>query len=386
LIAKVKAKDEEAWANPEGKEFRWVPMSYSKSEAKMRNYPKVSIIIPTWNGLELLKISIPALLKTHYPNIEVIVVDNGSSDGSVSFLSKVYPKVSVIPLEENKGIVIPYNLGASAAHGSLVSFLSNDMEVDPNWLLPLVLAMQRNEHVACCDSKYFDYYERNKIDSSGGAGKFIDNYGNAVNRGGGETDKGQFNIQEEVFYGLLLFRKDLFMKAGGFDESFFGWYDETDLCWRLHRLGYKVLFVPESTVYHIGSASSSERGPKKKPKKFSVFHYYKNKLRMLIKNQFGISLLLSILVYFVDLSGIEAQWLLAGDVDYFLILLKALIWNLRNLRGTLQNRIRFKNEPTDFHKLFFPYSGYWVQSGLGEAALRSLGRLSIDRSKKRYQD
>jgi GT2 family glycosyltransferase len=353
-------------------------MSFNKNETEIRSCPKVSIIIPTFNGLELLKKSIPALLKTHYPNIEVIVVDNGSSDGSVSFLSKAYPSVSIISLKENKGIVIPYNLGVSAAHGSLVSFLSNDMEVDPNWLLPLVLAMQRDERVACCDSKYFDYYERNSIDYSGGAGKFVDNYGNAVNRGGGEIDKGQFNIQEEVFYGLLLFRKDLFMKVGGFDESFFGWYDETDLCWRLHRFGYKVLFVPESIVYHMGSASSSERGPKRKPKKFSVFHYYKNKLRMLIKNQFGVSLPFSILVYLIDLSGIGAQWLLAGDQDYFLILLKALIWNLRNLRGTLQKRIRFKNESTDFHKLFFPYSGYWVQSGLGEAAFRRLGRLLID--------
>jgi GT2 family glycosyltransferase len=334
-------------------------MSDSEKEAAMPNYPKVSIIIPNWNGLKLLRISIPALLRTRYPNFEVIVVDNGSSDGSVSFLSKTYPNVSIISLKENKGIVIPYNLGASAAHGSLVSFLSNDMEVDPDWLLPLVLAMRHNERVACCDPKYLDYYERNKIDHSGGAGKFVDNYGNPVNRGGGEIDKGQFNVQEEVFHGLLLYRKDLLMKVGGFDESFFGWYDETDLCWRLHRLGYKVLFVPESVVYHMGSASSSDRGSKKKPKKFSVFHYYKNKLRMLIKNQFGILLVFSILVYLVDLLGTSIYWLLTSDQDYIPVLGKALIWNLKNFKGTLQNRARFKNESADFKKLFFPYSGVW---------------------------
>jgi GT2 family glycosyltransferase len=338
-----------------------VNMDYDKFEAKMPNYPKVSVVMPTFNGLNLLKISIPALLRTHYPNIEVIVVDNGSSDGSVSFLSRAYPEVSVISLKENKGIVIPYNLGASAAHGSLVSFLSNDMEVDPDWLLPLVLAMQRNERVACCDPKYLDYYERSKIDNSGGAGKFIDNYGNPVNRGGGEIDKGQFNTQEEVFYGLMLFRKDLFMKVSGFDESFFGWYDETDLCWRLHRLGYKVLFVPESVIYHMGSASSSDRSSKRKlkMKKFSEFHYYKNKLRMLIKNQFGISLVFSVLVYFVDLCGTGLHWLFIGEQDYIPILGKALIWNLKNFKGTLQNRVRFTNESADFKKLFFPYSGVW---------------------------
>jgi len=354
-------------------EFGWVPMGYDKSEAKMRNYPKVSIIIPTYNGLELLRISIPAVLKTHYPNIEVIVVDNGSSDGSVSFLSTVYPNVSVISLKENKGVVIPYNLGASAAHGSLVSFLSNDMEVDPDWLLPLVLGMECNERVACCDSKFINYYERDKIDYSGGAGRFMDNYGNAYNRGGGEIDKGQFNIQEEVFHGLLLFKKDLLMKVGGFDESFFAYYDETDLCWRLRRLGYKILFVPESVVYHMGSVTSSDRSSKKKPKKkrkIIMFHFYKNRLRMLIKNQFGTSLIFSVLVYLFDLCGTGIMWLLTGDQDYVPILGKALIWNLRNFKGTLQNRIRFKNESADFHKLFLPYCGVWIDlfRGMGKKA------------------
>jgi hypothetical protein len=334
-------------------------MSYDKIEAKKRNYPKVSVIIPTFNGLELLKISIPSLLKTHYPNIEVIVVDNGSSDGSVLFLSKTYPEVSVISLKENKGIVIPYNLGVSAAHGSFVSFLNNDMEVDPNWLFPLIFALEGNDFAAGCDSKYINYYERNKIDAQCGAGRFIDRYGNAVNRGGGEIDKGQFNTQGEVFHGLSIFKKDLLIKVGGFDESFFGYYDETDLCWRLHRLGHKILFVPESVIYHMGSATSSDRTSKKKLKKIIVFHYYKNKLRMLIKNQFGISVILSALVYLFDLCGTSICWLVTGNQVNIPILGKALIWNLSNFKDTLQNRIRFKNESTDFHKLFLRYSGDW---------------------------
>jgi len=338
-------------------------MNHDKTEAEMRNYPKVSIVIPNWNGLKLLKISIPALLKTHYPNFEVIVVDNGSSDGSVSFLSKAYPEVSVIPLKENKGMVIAYNLGVSVARGSFVSFLNNDMEVDPGWLLPLVLAMEANECVACCDSKYISYYERDIIDDSGGAGRFMDRYGNAVNRGGGEIDKGQFNIREEAFHGLALYKKDLLVKVGGFDESFFGYYDETELCWRLHRFGYKTFFVPESVIYHMGSTSSTERISKKKPKKkmrkIIVFHIYKNKLCMLIKNQFGMALIFSVLVCLFDFCGQGIEWLLTGNQEYIPILGKALIWNLRNLKGTLQKRIRFKNESTDFKKLFLPYSGVW---------------------------
>ena len=341
------------------KESGRVSMSCDDNESKVQNYPKVSIIIPTFNGLELLKISIPVLLKTKYPNIEVIVVENGSSDGSASFLTETYPNVTVISLKKNMGIVATYNLGVSAAHGSLVSFLNNDMQVDPGWLLPLVLAMNVNKGVAGCDSKYFNYFERDKIDCSGGAGRFIDNYGNAVNRGGGEIDKGQFNIQQEAFYALSLFRKDLLLKVGGFDESFFGYYDETDLCWRLHRMGYKILFVPKSVIYHIGSATTSGKGSKKKPRKIFVFHYYKNKLRMLIKNQFGISLILSAPIFLFDLFGTGIKWLFSGDQEYIPCLGKALIWNLTNFKGTLQNRFRFKNESTDFKRLFLSYSGVW---------------------------
>jgi GT2 family glycosyltransferase len=329
----------------------------------MRDYPKVSIIIPTFNGLELLKTSVPAVLNTHYPNIEIIVVDNGSSDGSGSFLLKAYPQVSIISLKENRSIVFAHNLGVSKAHGSLISFLNNDMEVDPDWLLSLVSAMESSEFNAACDSKYINYYERNKFDHSGGAGRFIDKFGNSISRGGGEIDKGQFNIQDEAFHALSLFKKDLFLKVGGFDESFFGYYDETDLCWRLHRLGYKILFVPKSVIYHMGSATTLGKVPaketKKKFKKNIIFHFYKNRLCMLIKNQFGLSLVFSVLVCLFDFCGTSILWLFTGNSDYVPILGKAVIWNLTNLKATLQNRFRFKNKSTDYKKLFYPYSGVW---------------------------
>jgi GT2 family glycosyltransferase len=337
------------------REFGDFSVNCEKDEGTMRGYPRVSIVMPSFNGLKLLKISIPSVLKTKYPNFEIIVVDNGSSDGTASFLSKEYPSVKVISLKENKGIVIPFNIGISSADGSLVSFLNNDVEVDPDWLSPLVSAIEANEHLAGCDSKYINYFERNKIDSSGGAGRFIDKYGNVINTGAGEVDRGQFDIQKEVFHASSLFKKNLLIKVGGFDESFFGYYDEADLCWRLHRMGYKILFVPESVIFHIGSATSSTKAFKK----IVIFHYYKNKLRMLIKNQSDFSGLFSIIVYLVDLSGFGILLLLTRKQDCSVILLKALIWNVKNFRGTLNNRIKLQNELTDFRKLLLPYSGVW---------------------------
>jgi GT2 family glycosyltransferase len=342
-------------------------MIYDNSEAKMHRYPKVSVIIPSYNGLELLKMSIPALLRTHYPNFEVVVLDNGSSDDSSSFLSKAYPMVSVVSLKKNIGVARAYNLGISTAHGSLLSFLNNDMEVDPEWLLPLVLAMESNEELAACDSKYINYYERNKIDHSGGAGRFIDKYGNSISRGGGEIDRGQFDVQEEVFHALSLFKKDLVLKAGRFDEAFFGYYEETELCWRLHRLGYKILFVPKSVIYHMGSATTSLKSAGKESKntnkKVIVFHFYKNRLRMLIKNQFGVSLLISLLVCLIDFCGSGLLWLVTGNSAYVPTLGKALVWNLANIKGTFQNRFKFKEKSSSLDKLFFPYSGVWRTRG-----------------------
>ena len=122
----------------------WFPMSNERSIVKMQNYPKVSVIIPSFNGLELLKMSIPALLRTHYPNLEIIAVDNGSSDNSAALISKLYPGVLTICIAPNIGITNAYNVGISASHGSLLSFLNNDMEVHPDWLLPLVLAIEDN--------------------------------------------------------------------------------------------------------------------------------------------------------------------------------------------------------------------------------------------------
>lgn len=109
----------------------------------------------------------------------------------------------------------------------------------------------------------------------------------------------------------------------------------------------------------MGSVTSSDKRSKKKHNKLIAFHYYKNKLRMIMKNQFGISFIFSVFVCLFDICGTGIRWLLTGEKDNIPILAKALIWNLRNFKGTLQNRIRFKNESADFHKLFLPYSGVW---------------------------
>jgi len=312
--------------------------------------------------MQLLEKCISSLLRTDYPNFEIIVVDNGSTSENIESLLKKHSRVRVIRLEQNMGVAFAYNLGLSISSGEFVSFVNNDMEFDPAWLKYLVHALQIDQNLAGCDSKYLNYFKRNIIDTSGGAGRFIDKYGNAVVRGGGKYDRGQFNRREEVFYGSSLFRKKLIQKVGGFDEKFFAYYDETDLCWRLHRAGYRIMYVPESRIYHMGSATTTSSNPdgKRRYKKIFVFHYYKNRLRMLIKNQFGIMLCIAISLYLFDLVGQVLVSLVTGRADEVPLMINAVIWNLFYLKDTLLYRWRFKNESVDFHKLFLPYSGVWV--------------------------
>jgi GT2 family glycosyltransferase len=334
-------------------------INYNYPNGDIQTFPKVSVIVLNLNGLKLLRISIPALIKTNYQNLEIIVIDNGSTDGSIGYLEEEFPSVRVIPLKFNKGITIANNIGARVANGSLLSFINNDMEVDPGWLAPLVEALENDLSVAGCDSKYLNYFDRRRIDFACGAGRFIDKYGNSENRGGNQVDSGQFNNQEEVFHGMAIFRKDLFMKVGGYDEEFFAYFDETDLCWRLHRMGYKILYVPRSIIYHMGGSTSSVPGLKKKMNKNIAFHFHKNRLRMVIKNQFGVSLFHSLFGYAIDTIGLGLNFLLSDNRDYLPVLGMALLWNIRNLRGTLQKKIVFKNESVEFHRLFLPYSGAW---------------------------
>jgi len=318
---------------------------------KLFNFPLISIVVPNFNGLHFLKKSIPSLMQTNYPNLEIIVIDNGSNDTSVSFLEINYPSIILSQFKDNMGVSIAFNTGLKLSSGNYVSFVNNDMEFDSNWLLPLFLKIINNDKIAGCDSKYLNYYERKIIDSSGGAGRFMDRFGNHFTRGSGECDKGQYDKSQKVFQCLSLFKKDLIIKAGGFDEKFFAYCDETDLCWRLHRMGYDIQYVPESIIYHVGHGTTN------KFEVFFAFHSYKNKLRMLIKNNFGFTLLFSILIYFFDLSGIIIYEMLRKNPLHVLMALKAIFWNIKNIKDTLIHRKRYSSMNPDLSNLFIPYHG-----------------------------
>jgi len=319
----------------------------------------VSICVLNYNGLKFLKLILTSLMRTNYPQFEIIMIDNGSSDDSVLYVRTNFPSVKIVHIKENRGIGAALNVGLAAASGKFVSFLNNDMEVDPNWLLPLVLTLKKFEKAAGCDSKYLDYFERDIISIGGGAGRIMDRYGNVIARGANERDKGQYNNQIKVFECMSLFKKNMIKEAGGFDELCYIYFEETDLCWRLHRMGYDIIYVPDSKIYHItgGTLEKSQKG-KKRIKNEYLFHFHKNKLMILLKNNPSLKLFYLLPVYIFDIMGYIFYYIYERQQLSISIIFKGIIWNNKNLRIILQNKKHFINENMDNYS-YLPYSGIW---------------------------
>ena len=249
--------------------------------------PKISVIIVNYNGKKLLEKCLESLFKIDYNNFEVILVDNNSTDGSMEFVTKNYPKIIVIKLDSNKGFAEPNNIGTKIAKGEYLLFLNNDTVTTTNFISEMVNVFEKDEKIAICQSLLLK--PDGNIDSSG---DFIDKMGIVYNS---KTKTDEIKEISSARGACMLIRKKIFDKLGGFDEKFFFSFEDVDLGWRSWILGYKVVIVPNSIVYHDAGKTSS------KLKSEAAYHGLKNQLSMKITNfepRFALrSLLLFFFVY-----------------------------------------------------------------------------------------
>lgn len=240
---------------------------------------KATIIIPNWNGKKFLEVCLPSLSRQTFKKFETIIVDNGSTDDSVSFVKENYPNCSLIIFPENRGFSSAVNAGIEAAQGKYIALLNNDTEVDKNWLLNLINELDQNQEVGFCASKMLFYDDHTKLD---GVGDIYLRGGMAVKLGRSEKDVGQYDKPMCVFgacAGAAIYRKKLFADIGLFDEDFFAYLEDVDISFRAQLAGFKCLYVPTAIVYHMGSATTGSR-----VNETTVYLSAKNYINVLIKN------------------------------------------------------------------------------------------------------
>ena len=246
--------------------------------------PKVSIIIVNYNGKELLQKCLDSLLKVNYDNFEIILVDNNSTDGTVEFITKNYPSLIIIKLDSNKGFAEPNNVAAKISKGKYLLFLNNDTVVTPNFISEMVKVMETDKKIAVCQSLLLK--PDGSVDSSG---DFIDHLGVVYNS---KTKIDEIREVSSARGASMLVRSDIFEKLDGFDQKFFITFEDVDLCWRSWILGYRVLIIPTSIVYHEGGITI------KKIKSEIAFHGFKNQLAMKITNFEPILAMRNMMIFF----------------------------------------------------------------------------------------
>lgn len=218
---------------------------------------RVSVIIPNYNGRRFLHTCLEALQRQTYSQelIEVVLVDDASTDDSVAYVAEHYRQVKIVALTRNSGLAFGCNTGARAASGDLLVMLNNDTEPEPGWLAALVDAAEAHPEAGAVASKMLLFDRRDTLHNAGDA---MGADGIPRNRGVWEIDRGQFDDDTRVFGGCgggVAYRRAAWEATGGFDERLFMYLEDVDLAWRLQLLGWQARFAPAARLYHHLSAT-----------------------------------------------------------------------------------------------------------------------------------
>jgi len=247
--------------------------------------PKVIVVILNWNGRKYLEQFLPSVISSTYPNLEIIVADNGSTDDSIAIVRGRFPTIRIIELKENFGFARGYNEALKELTGDYFVLLNSDVEVPPGWIEPIIQMMERDQTIGVSQPKLLMYSDHKSFEYAGAAGGWLDYLGYPFAKGRifdfCEQDNGQYDHAEPIFWatGAAMFvRAALYHQLHGLDEYFFAHQEEIDFCWRVQLEGYKVYSCPSSIVYHVGGGTLPKGNAQK------VFLNFRNNLVMMAKN------------------------------------------------------------------------------------------------------
>jgi len=243
-----------------------------------QQYPLISIVVLNWNGRKIIKRCLDAVFSQTYPNFEVILSDNGSTDGSVEFVRKNYPKVKIIENGRNLGCAEGNNVGMRIAKGKYICNLANDTKPDKNWLMEMFKVIESDKKIGAVGPKLVFMHDPKIINA---AGTIATKDGLVRYRGWKEKDVGQYDKVEEVFAVnnvACMYRKKALQDVGLLDPEFFIYNEDADLGWRMRLRGWKSVYVPTAIVQHeVGTTMGkySEKG---------AYYAHRNWIWMIIKN------------------------------------------------------------------------------------------------------
>jgi GT2 family glycosyltransferase len=313
----------------------------------------ISIVIPNLNGIEHLKVCYESLAKQSYLDFRILLIDNNSTDKSIEFTRKYFPDIEIIVNKYNYGFAKAVNIGITRAlefeNTDFILLLNNDIECDENFLLEMLNGFVSEEvgSVAC---KMMNFYNRDKIDS---AGDFIKKRGSPYARGHNQIDKGQFNKPEYIFgacAGAVLYKSDVFKKVGLFDEDFFAYFEDVDLDFRMHLMGYKCFYNPRAICYHKRGATTISR------EGYQAMLCEKNLIALRIKN-YPLPVLFKYQPYFIA-GRIRRYYRMLRDISFktFFMAFKGYFLGLFESPKFFLKRKKIHNSKIisnkDFEKLF----------------------------------
>ncbi len=294
---------------------------------------RVSVIVPNWNGLRFIGMCLDSLKLSTFDAFEVIVIDNGSVDGSRELMEEKYPWIRLIKLPKNMGFAIACNRGIQAAKGKYICLLNNDIEVEPDWLTELYQGMERHPECGMGTTKMMFLDQRDVFYNTG---DLFHAWSAGGGRGQGEKDVGQYEDEDYVFgacAGAGIYRRELFDRVGIFDEDFFIFAEDVDLNMRSQLQGFQTVYLPRAKVYHIGTATVGLYSDR------YVFLCKRNDVLVLIKN-------FSLKMYCKNFLSILKHQL--DDIKYFsyrgqgIVLLKSKLDALKMLLPMLVRRFRIQ--------------------------------------------
>jgi GT2 family glycosyltransferase len=304
----------------------------------MADSAKVSIIILNYNGLAYLKDCLASLRKQTYPNFKIIVCDNASKDGSAEFLTKNYPDITIIRNKENSGFAKGNNIAIDHAlkQGTdYIFLLNNDTEMEPDALTKLVETAESDESFGIVGPLVLDLKDKKTIQE---AGMTIDKFGFPMQ----EKDSNQ--AVSEVFFVsgcAMLIKRAVLQTVGAFDDEYFMFAEDLDLCWRAQLAGYKIIVNKAARIFHASGGSIVGGVVKSTHYKTDVRRIFlreKNTLRTLIKNYNSVNMFKTVPLYVSLLTFESMFWFLIRKSRTGENVLRAIFWNLKALPDTLRQR------------------------------------------------